>query len=171
MGGYTIREGCIGCTVCAKRCPVEAITGSSRKMHYIDPALCIDCGVCGSYCPVDCIYDQFGQQTFMIRNAKLRPLVVVIEENCTGCVACVDICPFDCLEMKTGQEAGHFYEVATLTRPRACVACKLCEVACSDKDAIRVVWPDGSGKLELGGEPLRSFNEPPAPLAAAGGPR
>jgi ferredoxin len=164
MGGYTIREGCIGCTVCAKRCPTEAITGDVKKMHYIDPELCIDCGVCGSYCPVDCIYDQFGQQTFMIKNAKLRPLAVVLEENCTGCEACVNICPFDCLSMRTGQEAGHFFTVSWLSKPKACVACKLCEVACSDKEAIKVVWPDKTGKLDPRGEPLLSFSQLPASL-------
>ncbi|MBI2920995.1 MAG: 4Fe-4S binding protein [Planctomycetes bacterium] len=166
MGGYTIREGCIGCTVCAKRCPTEAITGSTKKMHYIDPELCIDCGVCGSYCPVDCIYDQFGQQTFMIKQAKNRPLAVVLEENCTGCEACVIICPFDCLAMKTGGEAGHFFTVSYLAKPKACVACKLCEVACSDKEAIKVVWPDKAGKLDPRGEPLLSFNQPPSTLVS-----
>lgn len=47
---YDINDQCIGCTVCAKACPIEAITGVVKEKHQIDQALCIKCGACYSRC-------------------------------------------------------------------------------------------------------------------------
>jgi NADH:ubiquinone oxidoreductase subunit F (NADH-binding)/(2Fe-2S) ferredoxin/Pyruvate/2-oxoacid:ferredoxin oxidoreductase delta subunit len=46
---------CIGCTRCARNCPVDAITGAPREAHVIDPDICIRCGICEQVCPVDAI--------------------------------------------------------------------------------------------------------------------
>lgn len=47
---YHITEDCRGCTLCAKNCPVGAISGSVKNRHVIDPAKCIKCGKCEDSC-------------------------------------------------------------------------------------------------------------------------
>ncbi len=46
---------CIGCARCLPPCPVDAIIGSSRRMHTVLYALCTGCELCVAPCPVDCI--------------------------------------------------------------------------------------------------------------------
>jgi len=45
-----ITDKCVGCTVCARKCPVNAITGEKQKPHVIDQKTCIKCGVCFEAC-------------------------------------------------------------------------------------------------------------------------
>ena len=46
---------CMGCNLCAKHCPAEAIIGTTRKPHIIIPEKCIRCGMCLSRCKFDAI--------------------------------------------------------------------------------------------------------------------
>ncbi len=44
-------EKCVGCLLCKKECPVEAISGERKKVHVIDQVACIKCGACYRVCP------------------------------------------------------------------------------------------------------------------------
>ena len=48
---FNIVDGkCIGCTLCSRKCPVNAITGEKKKTHVIDQTKCIKCGACYEAC-------------------------------------------------------------------------------------------------------------------------
>ncbi|MDR1571116.1 MAG: NADH-quinone oxidoreductase subunit NuoF [Clostridiales Family XIII bacterium] len=52
---FSITEGCTGCTLCSRRCPVEAIRGERRQRHAIDQEKCIKCGKCEESCKFNAI--------------------------------------------------------------------------------------------------------------------
>lgn len=50
-----IEENCTGCTVCAKNCPTDAISGNRKEPHFIDQEKCIKCGACFTKCKFEAI--------------------------------------------------------------------------------------------------------------------
>ncbi len=49
---------CKGCTLCARKCPADAIVGSARNVHYVVEDKCIGCGTCVTICRFDAVSAQ-----------------------------------------------------------------------------------------------------------------
>src|SRR5258708_32351344 len=97
---HVILDNCIGCTLCAVKCPTEAIAREKKSIFHIDPALCIDCGVCGIFCPVEAIINSEGET-----GKKLKPLAIpkpkVDPGTCTTWELCCEFCPVACISVQT----------------------------------------------------------------------
>ena len=53
---YSIDQAlCTGCMLCAKKCPVSAVSGEKKMPHTIDQSRCTKCGLCASLCKVKAI--------------------------------------------------------------------------------------------------------------------
>jgi NADH:ubiquinone oxidoreductase subunit F (NADH-binding)/Pyruvate/2-oxoacid:ferredoxin oxidoreductase delta subunit len=52
---FIVEENCVGCTACARACPVGAISGERKELHVINPSICIKCGACLEKCKFDAV--------------------------------------------------------------------------------------------------------------------
>lgn len=116
-------EKCIGCTKCAKRCPVGAISGQVKKAHVIDMDKCIRCRTCKVGCPKDAISEVASDENIKIAVVNgLANADALLEKIASGeekydfieVMACPDGCPSgggqpeSCILKKAERKSGLF---------------------------------------------------------------
>ena len=48
-------DSCVGCTLCKRKCPADAITGETKQPHVIDMTKCVKCGKCAEVCKFNAV--------------------------------------------------------------------------------------------------------------------
>lgn len=110
------KVGCIGCKLCEKKCPFDAIK-VENNIARIDYDKCRQCMECVIACPTGAITG----------DVEKRKKAVIDEEKCIGCTICAKKCPVDAIE-------GKLKELHKVDKDK-CIGCGVCIEKCP-KDAI-----------------------------------
>jgi formate hydrogenlyase subunit 6/NADH:ubiquinone oxidoreductase subunit I len=127
---YFITHKCVGCAVCMRVCPVDAIVGKPNERHRIVKDVCIDCGACGRICPHASVQDADGVDCERIRIRSRWPKPVFNNQRCMGCTICVEACPTGCIELQMHRGDRQTIRYPHLQKARNCIGCAFCVEEC-----------------------------------------
>ena len=134
-------EECIGCFLCVRACPVDAIIGAPGYLHTVIEQECTGCELCVPVCPVDCID--------LTRTAPREgALTARAGQPCIGCNRCEPVCPAQLAprELLWLSTAGKWDAAAGLGLER-CIECRLCDRVCPSDIPLAAIFADGKRTL------------------------
>lgn len=133
---YSITDACGGCTLCAKFCPVAAISGKPKELHAINAKRCVECGVCGRACTKNAVIDGLGNPLPRAPR-KDWPKPAFDSARCSACGICVQVCTAGALAISLPKRKGDLRVSAYLANEKKCVGCGLCAQDCP-MDAVQM---------------------------------
>ena len=131
-----IREhDCIGCTLCIKACPVDAIIGTHEYMHTVIEQYCTGCELCVAPCPMDCI------EMIEIENDKATDTSTEVEVACIHCDRCDDVCPVDLAAYDLYQLIRTSDMDAAMAKGLSdCILCGSCDAVCPSRIPLTQIY-------------------------------
>ena len=165
---------CVGCALCLKACPVDAIIGAPGFMHTVLERHCTGCELCLPACPVDCIdlmpapspeapappsAVRKGRRTTLGRlvgqpmrhlasGRPGRPQAATKDAPCIGCNRCEEACPEGLAPQHLLRllRAGQSAQAAAADLGK-CIECRLCDRACPTDIPLAGIFHGAKGEL------------------------
>lgn len=138
---------CIGCTLCIKACPFDAIVGAAKQLHSVIKPFCTGCTLCIEPCPVDCISLQANQPLAASAGAKID---FAGHAACINCGDCAPACPSRLNPQKLYTEIGHknFLTAAALGLQN-CAQCAACDKVCPSHIPLADTFAYGQAMIKI----------------------